>query len=79
MEWDNNKVRCTHLELTHLLSKEKMLLERFIFFSIRHIFKEQNSEANRSTKKACNLMDGEFVLINKYKDGIISNREFFMN
>lgn len=58
-DWLNNTSYCNAYTLSHILGEAQRLISSFDSFVCRHIYREQNSEADQLSKVAAHLQDDD--------------------
>ena len=79
IHWINHTQECRNLRLTHIISSIRQILLRFDSFSCRHVFRENNQEADKASKEGLRLEMGTW-LVTESNEGIVQtyyHRPFF--
>ena len=74
INWINQAQDCRHLRLAHTLYSIRLLLIRFVSFSCRHVYRENNKEADKASKEGLRLAAGTWT-VKETKDG--RTQEFY--
>ena len=62
INWINQTQECRHLRLAHILFSIRQLLLRFDSFSCRHVYRENNKEADKASKEGLRLAMGTWLV-----------------
>ena len=68
INWINQTQECRQLRLAHVLSAIRLLLQRFDSFTCRHVYRENNKEADKASKEGLRLAAGTWI-VNETIDG----------
>ena len=60
INWINQTQECRQLRLAHVLSAIRLLLQRFDSFTCRHVYRENNKEADKASKEGLRLAAGSW-------------------
>jgi len=72
IQWLNHTQECRNLRLDHIIYSIRQLLLRFDFFSCRHIYRENNQEADKASKEGLRLDLGTW-LVTESIEGILQS------
>ena len=81
INWINQTQVCSHLRLAHILSSIRQLLFRFDSYTCRHVYRENNQEADKASKEGIRLALGTW-LVKEFNEGTVQSychRPFFEN
>ena len=70
IKWVNGTQQCKNLRLVNILLSAKEVLNSFVSFSCRHVYKENNQEADMASKEGMPLNMGEWR-IREHREGTI--------
>ena len=59
--WDslfNNTQQCINIRLANILSSIKEVLNSFVFFSRRHVYRDKNKEVDKASKEGLQISPG---------------------
>ena len=62
INWINQIQECRHLRLAHILQAIRLLLSRFNSFSCRHVYRENNKEADKASKEGLRMATGNWLI-----------------
>ena len=62
INWINQIQECRHLRLAHILQAIRLLLSRFNTFSCRHVYRENNKEADKASKEGLQMATGNWLI-----------------
>ena len=68
INWINQTQECKQLRLAHTLSSIRLLLQRLDSFSCRHVYMENNQEADKASKEGLRLAAGMWT-VKEINDG----------
>ena len=74
INWINQTQACRQLRLAHTLHAIRLLLQRFESYSCRHVYRENNQEADKASKEGLRLDMGTWT-VKEIKDGRL--QEFY--
>jgi len=79
IHWINHTQECRNLRLDHIIYSIRQLLLHFDYFSCRHIYRENNQEADKASKEGLRLDMGTW-LVRESTEGFLQSfyhRPFF--
>ena len=62
INWINQTQECRHLRLAHIISSIRQLLLQFDSYSCRHVYREDNKEADKASKEGLRLALGTWLV-----------------
>ena len=62
INWINQTQECRQLRLSHSLHSIRLLLQRLDSFSCRHVYRENNQEADKASKDELRLASGTWTV-----------------
>ena len=62
INWINQTQECRHLRLAHVIYSIRQLLQRLDSFTCRHIYRENNKEADKASKEGLQLAEGYWTV-----------------
>ena len=62
INWINHTQECRQLRLVHILFSIRQLLFRFNSYTCRHVYRENNMEADKASKEGLRLAEGTWVV-----------------
>ena len=62
INWINQIQECRHMRLAHTLHSIRLLLSRFNSFSCRHVYRENNKEADKASKEGLRMATGNWMI-----------------
>ena len=68
INWINQIQECRHLRLAHIIYSIRQLLLRYNSFSCRHVYRENNKEADKASKEGLQLEEG-ILLVKEFSNG----------
>ena len=74
INWINETQDCRQLRLAHILYAIRLLLQRFDYFSCRHVYRENNKEADKASKEGLWLAVGTWT-VKEFIEG--STQDFY--
>ena len=72
INWINKPQRCKNTSLDALVEEVRKLLANFDSLSLKHVYREQNMEANRLSKAGISLARGTWKIIEKRRQRSMS-------
>ena len=68
INWINQTQACRHLRLAHIIFSIRQLLSHFNSYSCRHVYRENNKEADKASKEGLRLAEGTW-LVKEFSNG----------
>ena len=62
INWINHTQACRHMRLAHVITSIRQLLQRLDTFTCRHVFRENNKEADKASKEGLRLAEGTWLV-----------------
>ena len=62
INWINQTQECRNLRLSHIISSIRQLLQRLDSFTCRHVYRENNTEADKASKAGLRLAEGYWTV-----------------
>ena len=62
INWINQTQKCRHLRLSHIIYSIRQLLLRLDSFTCRHVYRENNTEADKASKDGLKLAEGYWTV-----------------
>ena len=62
INWINHTQECRQLRLVHILFSIRQLLFRFNSYTCRHVYRENNTEADKASKEGLRLAEGTWMV-----------------
>ena len=60
--WINLTQECRHMRLAHVILSIRQLLQRFNTYTCRHVYRENNKEADKASKEGLRLAEGIWLV-----------------